>query len=117
LDNVPNILDAVQKGGLLHDLSVENHVRKALGVQQLTQDEFDDLKAQAQPKDLGGRPPEVGDFDREDPRDDAEGRRFGMAEKKTPDGGSAPRPSGASWPWLKSNRVSTPRRPATPPAS
>jgi hypothetical protein len=49
LDNVPNILDAIQKGGMLHDLAVENHVRKAMHVAPLDQASFDKLKAAAQP--------------------------------------------------------------------
>ena len=94
LDNGPNISDSVQKGSITLDLKVENHMRHAYGIPELTQAEFDalqDKKAEAarQPGDLGGRPQEVGDFDREDPRDDKLGRQFGLAaataQKKTPD--------------------------------
>ena len=101
LDNVPNILDAVQKGGLTHDLAVENHVRKALGVKEMTAAEFEKAKKAMEP--LGGRPQEVGDFDREEPRDDNAGRAFGLrAEKKSPDASRPPKRS-VSYPWQRSS--------------
>jgi hypothetical protein len=103
LDNVPNICDAVQKGGMLHDLSVENHNRKALGVPELSQEQFDSLKAEAAPKNLGGRPDSPTPTDKNEPRDDEMGRAFGLrGEKKTPDA-SRPTRSGACWPWLRSS--------------
>lgn len=84
LDNGPNISDSVQKGSITLDLKVENHMRHAYGIPELTQAEFDDLQkkkveATRQPGDIGGRPQEVGDSDREDPRDDKMGRQFGLA--------------------------------------
>jgi hypothetical protein len=103
LDNVPNILDAVQKGGLVHDLEVENHVRKALGVKELTQNEFDDLKTQNMPPNLGGRPSEVRDPTQDSSRDDEASSRFRTpSEKKTLVGRARPT-NRASWDWLQSN--------------
>jgi hypothetical protein len=106
LDNVPNILDAIQKGGLSHDLSVENHVRKSMGIRPLTPDEFDKLKKmQAQngrPYNVGGRPSEVRPTDVDDPRDD-DMSRVDLQEKKTPNIGASPRKSNrAVYPWLQS---------------
>jgi len=105
LDNVPNICDAVQKGGITHDLTVENHLRNSLGVPRLTQAKLDALKAAAAPPpNLGGRPDSVTPTDRNEPRDDDAGRAFGLAEKKTPDagGGSRLMKRPASYPWLRS---------------
>lgn len=87
LDNGPNISDAVQKGAMIHDLKVDNHLRHAYGVPELTQDEFDQLKQNDAPANLGGRPQEVGPADVQDPRNDKLGRQFGLvsAQKKTPD--------------------------------
>lgn len=108
LDNVPLLFDGVQKGAITHDLIVENHIRNSLGVKELSQKEFDDIKkSSAPPPQLGGRPQEVTDFDREEPRDDTEGRRFGLlaqagrAEKKT-DPESLRKRNDVSWPWARS---------------
>lgn len=105
LDNGPNISDAVQKGSISLDLKVENHMRHAYGIEELSQDEFDAIREKMvqarQPVDLGGRPQEVGDFDREDPRDDKMGRQFGLAataQKKTP-GATRPTRRGAYSLW------------------
>ncbi|HKB07901.1 MAG TPA: hypothetical protein VKF61_06470 [Candidatus Polarisedimenticolia bacterium] len=103
LDNVPNIVDAVNRGAILHDLTVENHNRKALGLESLTQQQFDDLKTQQSSQDRGGRPDSPTPLDVEEPRDDEMGRAFGLAEKKTP-GASRPRKSRPSYPWLASMR-------------
>ena len=100
LDNVPNILDAIQKGGMTHDLHVENYVRKAQGVRELTPEEFERLRRE-QVKNLGGRPHEVRPSDVDDARDD-DLSRVGLQEKKTLPAGMPQRASGASYGWLAS---------------
>lgn len=103
LDNVPNILDAVQKGGLLHDLNVENHVRKALGIDPLDEAAFGKLKAERGPiPNLGGRPDRPTPTDRNEPRDDDAGRAFGLTAQKKTSGGTPPKRSPAFFPWLRS---------------
>jgi hypothetical protein len=83
-------------------------------VKPLTQAEFETLrKAEDMAKNIGGRPQEVGNFDRQDPRDDSLGRAFGLTEKKTLDASRRTR-SGVSYPWLRSSQALTPKRPATP---
>jgi len=105
LDNVPNILDAVQKGSLVHDLSVENYVRKSLGVPDLSADEFNRIKSVGERvPNLGGRPDSPTPTDVEDPRDDSAGRSFGLTEKKTLDGGKPQRRRGRSYVWLESTQ-------------
>lgn len=105
LDNVPNIIDAVQKGGLLHDVTIENYIRKALmpGAKEMTPEEFAKAKAaNVPPPSLGGRPDSPTPTDRNEPRDDDMGRQYGTAQKKTSDGASRRSRSVASWPWLRS---------------
>jgi hypothetical protein len=101
LDNVPNILDAVQKGGLTHDLELENHVRRSLGVKEMSAEDFQKAKDENKPApNIGGRPNEVGPSDAEDPRDDSTGRAFGLQEKKTLLAGNRQNRSAASYRWL-----------------
>lgn len=104
LDNVPNILDAVQKGGLTHDLEVENHVRRSLGVKEISQEEFEAARKAAQTVNVGGRPNEVGPSDVQDPRNDTNGRRYGLRRKGW-DGESLPLRSRESYPWQTSMRA------------
>lgn len=109
MDNVPNIVDAVQKGALIHDVTVDNYVRKSLmpGAKELTPEEFEKAKAAAlPPTPVGGRPDSPTPTDRNEPRDDDTGRAFGLkpdpAQKKTPGGGGRPNLRTASYPWLRS---------------
>jgi hypothetical protein len=82
IDNIPNIIDGVQKGAISKTIEIENHVRKSYGAPSVSKEDFD--KA-ALPTHLGGRPTEPDDPMIDDPRDDKDGRRFGLAlaEKKT----------------------------------
>jgi hypothetical protein len=103
LDNVSNIIEAIQKGGLTHDLSIENYIRKSQGIETLTAAEFDKAMAAKRTSlvpNVGGRPSEVGDSDREEPRDDTEGRRYGLTEKKTLHVGNKQTRSARSYGWL-----------------
>jgi hypothetical protein len=103
LDNIPNINEAIQNGSLTHDLGLENYVRKSMGLPSMTAAEFEKArKMQDVARNIGGRPQEVGDSDREDPRDDDTGRAFGLTEKKTLLAGSKRKSSGASYGWLAS---------------
>jgi hypothetical protein len=106
IDNVQHVIDSVQKGGMIHDLHVENYVRKSLGVHPLTAEEFRRAKDESRPvPSVGGRPDSPNPADREEPRDDGPGRAFGLqdaAEKKSPDGGSRPIRSATSYGWLAS---------------
>jgi hypothetical protein len=106
LDNVPNIVTAVQQGALVADLTVDTYIRKALmpGSEPLTPAEFDKAKAQGGPLNLGGRPSSPTPLDQNNPRADKMGRQYGLqatAQKKT-SGASLPRKSPASWHWLTS---------------
>jgi hypothetical protein len=102
LDNIPNIVDAVQRGSLIHDLEVENHVRKGYGLKAISEQEFTRIKSENKPiPNLGGRPDSPTPTDVEEPRDDDAGRAFGLAEKKT--AGAKPlRRNGRSYGWLVS---------------
>jgi len=103
LDNVPNILDGIQKGGLTHDLHVENHVRKAMGIAPLTSDEFNNLKSEGQRvPNIGGRPNEPTPTDVDDARNDSASRAFGLSEKKTVDSATRTTRSARSYGWLES---------------
>lgn len=102
LDNIPNIVDAVNKGSLTHDLAVENHVRKGYGIAPLTPEAFQKAKDEAKMiPNVGGRPDRPTPVDREEPRDDEAGRAFGLKEKKTPDA-KPQRRNGSSYVWLRS---------------
>lgn len=114
LDNVPLIQDAIAKGVIPPNRKHANEMLDRLGWPELTEDEWDEAtKAKTSvavgggplgpgsPADGGpGRPPEAGPDEKG--RDDADGNRLNLAEKKTADGGSPPRPRPASWPWLRS---------------
>jgi len=104
LDNVPNIVTAVQQGALAPDLTVDTYIRKALmpNSKPLTQGEFEKAKAMGAPRDLGGRPDKPTPTDKNEPRDDDMGRAFGLTTQKKTSGGSPPPRSPASWPWLRS---------------
>ena len=101
IDNVKHIMEWIKSGGI-HDLHAENEVRKSLGVAPMTAEEFQKAKDAAKPiPDIGGRPDSPNPADRDEPRDDESGRAFGLAEKKTPSGGTRPPSSVRSWGWLK----------------
>jgi hypothetical protein len=101
LDRVPNIVDAIQKGGLIHDVEVENHVRKAMGIPPLSPDEFNRLKSMGERiPNLGGRPDSPTPPDVDDPRED-DMSRVDLKEKKTPNANQRSR-KGSSYVWLKS---------------
>lgn len=104
LDNASQIVDAIGKGSLIHDVEAENHVRKAWGIKALTSEEFQREKDALKPMpSIGGRPTEPDTIERDDPRDDTNGRRFGLTEKKTPNtGASLPTMKPASWSWMSS---------------
>jgi hypothetical protein len=103
LDNVPNILDGIQKGGLTHDLSVENHIRKAMGIAPLTSDDFNKLKSEGQRvPNIGGRPNEPTPTEIDDARNDSTSRAFGLSEKKTVDFATRTTRSARSYGWLES---------------
>lgn len=101
LDNVPNLLDAVQKGGIPPSLKLANHLARLLGAPELSQKEYDESRSMPA-QNLGGRPDSVTPTDRNEPRDDSNGRAFGLAEKKTLDGGNLPPRRPASWRWQTS---------------
>lgn len=101
LDNLPLVGDLIQKGGLTHDLSLENYTRNSLGLPLLSQEEFDKAKQASTAVNIGGRPNEVGNPDRHDPRNDTNGRRYGLREQAWAGASQLPRKY-PSYPWSKS---------------
>ena len=107
LDNIPHVLDAIQKGGMAPHLKYNNEIARRLGWPTLTEEEFAASMSSrvGQPGGGPGRPPEIGPKDNpQDPRDDTAGRRFGLQEgqPRRPLGEIPPMRKGVSWPWLAS---------------
>lgn len=103
LDNIPLVQDAVAKGMLPPNIYTANEMLRRLGWPELSRAQWDEAmaaKSSFSPAFGGpGRPNEAGPDGQG--RDDTEGRRLMLAEKKTPNtGGSRPSSSPGSWPWL-----------------
>jgi hypothetical protein len=101
LENASLIGDLIQKGAMSKDLNAENYLRKSLGMPDISAEDFQRIQDMNKPvTSIGGRPNEVGDTDREDPRNDKLGRAVGLTEQGC---GATPQPKRRrSWPWLKS---------------
>ena len=110
LDNVPLLTDAIQKQAIPTNITHANEIARKLGYSELTQAQWDQAVASKAPQLGGGagRPPEIGPRDNpQDPRDDTEGRRYGLQEGRSPRplGETPPTRKSASWPWLSSTRA------------
>lgn len=104
LDNVPLLLDSIQKGGMAAHHKYNNEIARRLGYPELSEEEFESARQSAPLRPGGGpgRPPEIGPRDNpEDPRDDREGRRFGLQVRR-PLAGIQPTKSAGCWPWARS---------------
>lgn len=102
LDNIPLIQDSVAKGVIPPNLKLANEVLDRLGYPLMSKGEWEEANEAAIPSPAfggPGRPNEAGPD--EQGRDDREGRRLAMQEKKT-FGGPRQTRSRASWPWLRS---------------
>jgi hypothetical protein len=103
LENATIIGDAVQKGSLSKDINLENYVRKAMGIPPISPVDFQRIQDMGkQVPAIGGRPTEVGNPDRQDPRDDKLGRAVGIAAKEQACGVTPQPRKRTSWPWLNS---------------
>lgn len=106
LDNIPLVQDSVSKGLVPTHRKLANEALRRLGWPELSEDEWEEaMEAKRSSVFIGGggagRPNEAGPD--EQGRDDKDGRRLMMQEKKTPGAGSLPRRSPPSWPWLRSS--------------
>ena len=103
IDNLPNIVDAIQKGAISRTLETENHIRKGTGAPEISKKQFDDAKSSPAPNQ-GGRPTEVDDPMIPDSRKDKDGGRFGLvaAQKKTVISETRAKRRSMFSPWLSS---------------
>ena len=103
LDNVPLMLEAVAKGAVPPNIKHANHLATLLNWPTLTKAEYEaaqEAMTSLSPAFGGaGRPTEAGPD--EQGRDDREGRRLGMAEKKTLLSGGIPPMRSPAWHWLR----------------
>ncbi len=104
LDNIPLIQDAIAKGAIPPNLKHANEMARRLNWPELTKAEWDaamELKKPSPAFGGPGRPNEAGPD--ESGRDDKEGRRLAMTEKKTLNSGESPLSrSPRSYPWQQS---------------
>jgi hypothetical protein len=103
LDNIPLVQDAIAKGAIPATLSIANEMLRRLGWPEQTPAEFEEAMSRkvTSPAFGGpGRPNEAGPD--EQGRDDKDGRRLNMQEKKTANSGVSLVPRSAVYPWQRS---------------